>query len=126
MLPPGADVAGSTVYRAFPRWRDTPLLINSGMLAALPPYVRRLIYITAGFALIVGGLIFAGERASGWHGLTYIIFALGAMALWAIVCAIYSVVVLARDGRRKSSIPALVILIAIVAAGAGLLARHLT
>lgn len=94
------------------------------MLAALPPYVRRLIFITTGFALLIGGLIIAGQQASGWDGLGYIIFAMGAMALWAAICAIYSIVVLIRDGRRRSSIPALIILIAVLAAGAALFVSH--
>ena len=95
------------------------------MFSALPPYVRRLIYITAGFALVIGGLIFAGEQASGWGGLTYIIFAMGAMAFWAVICAIYAIVVLVRDGRRKSSIPAAVILVAALAACAALFANRI-
>ncbi|MFT5486040.1 MAG: hypothetical protein ACI9JL_000318 [Paracoccaceae bacterium] len=114
------------MYRAFSRWRDSHRLVNSGMFTALPPYVRRLIAISAGFILIIGGLIFASELASGWGGLTYILFAMGAMALWAVICAIYSIVVLIRDGRRKSSIPALVILIAALAACAALFADRLT
>ena len=87
------------------------------MFRAFPPYLRRLIYITAGCVLIIGGLIFAGEQANGWGGLTYIIFAMGAVGLWAVSCVIYAIVVLIRDGRRRSSMPALVILIAAVIAG---------
>ncbi len=88
------------------------------MLSTLPPYVSRLIYITAGFILIVGGLIVASEQASGWDGLTYIIIAMGAMALWALVCVIYAIWVFIRDGRQKSSIPALVIVLVALALGA--------
>ena len=88
------------------------------MLSALPPYVRRLNYITAGFILIVGGLIVASEQASGWDGLTYIVIAMGAMALWTLVCVIYAIWVFIRDGRQKSSIPALVIVLVALALGA--------
>ena len=88
------------------------------MLSTLPPYVSRLIYITAGFILIVGGLIVASEQASGWDGLTYIVIAMGAMALWALICVIYTIWVLVRDGRQKSSIPALVIALVALALGA--------
>lgn len=95
------------------------------MLTTLPPYVRRLIFITAGFALIVGALIFAGQQASGWDGLGYIIFAMGAVALWAFICVVYSIVVLIRDGRQRSSIPAAVILVTTIAAGAVFLADRL-
>lgn len=88
------------------------------MLSTLPPYVCRLIYITAGFILIVGGLIVGSEQASGWNGLTYIVLAMGAMALWALICVIYALWVLIRDGRQRSNIPALVIVVVAVVLGA--------
>ena len=88
------------------------------MLSTLPPYVSRLIYITAGFILIIGGPIVASEHASGWNGLTYIVIAMGAMPLWALICVIYVIWVLVRDGRQKTSIPALVILLVALALGA--------
>jgi hypothetical protein len=87
------------------------------MLSARPPYVRRLVYITAGFILVVGGLIVASEQASGWNGLTYIVLAMGTMALWAQICVIYAIWVLIRDGRQRSNIPALVIVVVAIVLG---------
>lgn len=88
------------------------------MLSALPPYLCRLIYITAGFILIVGGLILAGEMANGWNGLTYIIFAMGATALWAAICVVYAIWVLIRDGWGKATFPAACLIALIVGFGA--------
>lgn len=67
--------------------------------------------ITAPFALLIAGLLVAGELAGGgWAALDYLVFALAAGALWAIAAIGYLLWVVIRDGWAASSAPAIVVL----------------
>lgn len=93
-------------------------VLSLAMLASLPAYVRRLIFITLGFTVVIGCLFLLAEQTGGYGSLTYVILSLGAFLAWAVICIVYAVVVLIRDGRQKSSVPAAVILLtALVIAG---------
>lgn len=81
------------------------------MLASLPAYVRRLIFITLGFSVLIGCLYLLGGQTPEQSALIYIIISLGAFLAWAVICIVYSIVVLIRDGRQTSSIPAAVIVL---------------
>lgn len=80
----------------------------------MPKYLFTLLYITLGFGAVVAGFFIAGEYARGWDGLTFIIYGMGVVALWALVCVIYLIRVLIREGWRKSALPAAFFLAAII------------
>ena len=72
------------------------------MAKRIPRYLVRQAYITAGFIALFALLIALGENAKGWDGLTYLIFALGAAALWAVISAVYMIWVIARERGRRA------------------------
>lgn len=80
----------------------------------VPRYVIRELYLTLGFAILFALLIALGENAKGWDGLTYVIFALGAAILWALVSAIYMTWVIIRERARRTSWPAIGILAVVI------------
>lgn len=83
------------------------------MTARMPKYLITLFYLTLGFGAVVAGFFIAGEHATGWDGLSYIIYGMGVAALWALVSVIYLIWILIRDGWRKSAIPAAFLIIVI-------------
>lgn len=75
--------------------------------------------ISAPFAVLVAGLLVAGEFAGGgWAALDYLVLALAACALWAVAAVGYLLWIVIRDGWAASSAPAIGVLgtLALVAA----------
>lgn len=63
--------------------------------------------LSIGLIAVAAGFFIAGEHATGWDGLSYFIYGMAAVALWALVSVIYLIWVVVRDGWRKPNIPAL-------------------
>lgn len=63
--------------------------------------------LSLGFIAVAAGFFIAGEHATGWDGLSYFIYGMAAVVLWALVSMIYLIWVVIRDGWRKPNIPAL-------------------
>ena len=84
------------------------------MAMHIPRYLVRQAYITAGFVALFALLIALGENAEGWDGLTYLIIALGAAALWAVISAAYMIWVIIRERGRRASWPAMGVLAAVL------------
>ena len=70
-------------------------------------YLYTLLYLTLGFGAVVAGFFVAGEYASGWDGLSYVLYGMAAAALWALISAIYLIWIVTRGGWQNSKIPAL-------------------
>lgn len=70
-------------------------------------YLRTFLHLTLGFAAAVAGCFIAGEYASGWDGLSYVLYGMAAAALWALVSVVYLIWVVFHGGWRNSKIPAL-------------------
>lgn len=70
-------------------------------------YLYTLLYLTLGFGAVVAGCFIAGEYASGWDGLSYVLYGMAVVALWALISVIYLIWVVIRGGWRNSKIPAL-------------------
>lgn len=80
------------------------------MALRIPRYLVRQGYITVGFAALFALLIVLGENAKGWEGLAYLLYALGAAALWALISAVYMIWVIIRERGRRESRPAMAVL----------------
>jgi len=80
-------------------------------------YLRTFLHLTLGFAAAVAGCFIVGEYASGWDGLSYVLYGMAAAALWALVSVIYLVWVIARGSWDRYKIPALAI-VALILGGA--------
>ena len=80
----------------------------------IPKYLLSLLCLTLGFGAAVAGFFIAGEHATGWDGLNYVIYGMGVAALWALVSVIYLIWIVVRGGWQKSKIPALFFIVAIV------------
>ncbi len=91
------------------------------MANRIPRYLITLLYLTLGFGAIMAGFFVAGEHASGWDGLSYIIYGIGVAALWALVSVIYLMRVVIREGWRKSAISAVFLIIVIAGVSAFLI-----
>ena len=85
------------------------------MARHLPRYVIYQLYATLGFILLFALLIALGENAMGWHGLSYLIAAVGIAGLWAFLSAICMVRIIIRERGRQPCWPAISILLAILA-----------
>ena len=77
------------------------------MIGHMPGYLTKFLYLTLGFGAVVAGFFIAGEFATGWDGLNYVIYGMGAAALWALISVIYLIWAVIRGGWEKSKIPAL-------------------
>ena len=87
-------------------------------MSKIPGYLKTEFWITIGFTAFFGILIALGENAEGWDGLTYLIIALGAAALWAVISAAYMIWVIIRERGRRASWPAMGVLAAVLILGA--------
>ncbi|MGB0629685.1 MAG: hypothetical protein ACPGRZ_03245 [Alphaproteobacteria bacterium] len=85
------------------------------MATRIPRYLLRQLYLTLGFAALFGGLIALGENARGWDGLAYVLYALGAAMLWALVSAVYMIRVIIRERAGRASWPAMGVLAVVLA-----------
>ena len=88
------------------------------MAMHIPRYLVHQAYITTGSIALFALLIALGENAEGWDGLTYLIIALGAAALWAVISAAYMIWVIIRERGRRASWPAMGVLAAVLILGA--------
>jgi hypothetical protein len=77
-------------------------------------YLYTLLYLTLGFGAVVAGCFIAGEYASGWDGLSYVLYGMAAAALWALISVIYLIWIVIRGGWRNSKIPALFFIVVIL------------
>lgn len=79
-----------------------------------------LVYITIAFALLAAGFLIAGKLPgnAGWDSLDYLVYAMATAALWGVAVVGYLIWLVIRDGWQASSIPAAVLLAALVVAAA--------
>lgn len=78
-----------------------------------------LLGISMAFATLAAVLLVVGRiNASGWDSLDYLVYAMGVGVLWAVVVVGYLVWVVIRDGWQLSSLPAALVLAALVAVAA--------